>query len=112
MAVQIADGITKTIITPGDGVTFPVAGTSTVTVLYTGTFMDGTIFDASSSPFSVVIGAGKVIPCWDLGVPKMSVGEVAKLWCSWQQAYGENGDGQKIPAKSDLNFQVTLISIS
>ncbi|ORY19987.1 hypothetical protein BCR33DRAFT_730648 [Rhizoclosmatium globosum] len=106
----------KTIITPGDGVTFPVAGTSTVTVLYTGTFMDGTIFDASSLhgnvPFSVVIGAGKVIPCWDLGVPKMSVGEVAKLWCSWQQAYGENGDGQNIPPKSDLNFQVTLISIS
>ncbi|KAI9330050.1 FK506-binding protein FKBP12, partial [Obelidium mucronatum] len=109
-------GVSKQVLSPGDGVTFPVSGTSTVNVLYNGTFLDGTVFDASvlhgNTPFSVVIGAMRVIPCWDVGVPTMSLGEVAELYCKSEWAYGASGSPPLIPPNTDLNFWVSLVSIN
>ena len=42
-------------------------------------------------PFSYNIGLGKVIKGWDEGVMDMGVGEVAKLTCSPDYAYGTGG---------------------
>ncbi|KAJ3030765.1 UNVERIFIED_CONTAM: hypothetical protein HDU68_007842 [Siphonaria sp. JEL0065] len=113
--IQINEGVSKQILTPGDGVTLPQSGVSTVSVLYNGTFLDGSVFDASSlhgnTPFSTVIGAGKVIPCWDYGVPTMSVGEVAELYCKSDYAYGAGGSPPIIPPNTDLNFWVSLLSV-
>lgn len=39
-------GVTKEVITPGDGVTFPKQG-QTCVMHYTGTLMDGSKFDSS-----------------------------------------------------------------
>jgi FKBP-type peptidyl-prolyl cis-trans isomerase len=80
---------------------------------YIGTLENGTEFDSSvrrDVPFTVVIGAGKVIKGWDEGLPGMKVGGKRKLHIPYGAAYGDQGNA-KIPPKSNLNFEVELLSI-
>jgi FKBP-type peptidyl-prolyl cis-trans isomerase len=80
---------------------------------YIGTLENGFEFDSSvrrDIPFTVQIGAGKVIKGWDEGLPGMKVGGKRKLHIPYQLAYGDRAT-PKIPAKSNLNFEVELLSI-
>lgn len=102
----------KTIQTVGTGWESPAAGAE-VTVHYTGTLDDGTVFDSSrerDSPFVFKLGEGQVIRGWDDGVKTMKKGERATLRCAPEYAYGEAGSPPKIPANATLNFDVELIS--
>lgn len=86
-----------------------------ISVLYTGTLDDGTVFDASSlhgnQPFSFPLGAGKVIQGWDLGVVGMKVGGTRELTIPPAMAYGSRSIGS-IPPNSTLHFKVQLLSVS
>jgi FKBP-type peptidyl-prolyl cis-trans isomerase FkpA len=88
----------------------------TVSVLYTGTLDNGTVFDASSlhgnQPFSFALGAGQVIQGWDLGVVGMKVGGTRELTIPPALAYGANSPAPSIPANSTLHFKVQLLSVS
>ena len=87
---------------------------STVSVHYTGYLEDGTIFDSSISrgePISFPIGVGRVIKGWDEGISLLKVGEKARLLIPYQLAYGERGAGQMIKPRTDLIFDVELISV-
>jgi FK506-binding protein 1 len=106
-------GVTKRLISPGDGVNFPQKG-NTVVIHYTGTLQDGTKFDSSHDrkrPFETRIGVGQVIRGWDEGVPQMSKGERAVLTISGDYAYGERGYPGLIPPNATLIFEVELIDI-
>lgn len=95
-----------------DGAT--VTAGSTVAVHYTGYLYDGTIFDSSISrgePISFPIGVGRVIKGWDEGISLLKVGEKARLLIPYQLAYGERGAGQMIKPRTDLIFDVELISV-
>jgi len=97
----------------GNGAT-PKNG-NTVTVHYTGTFMDGTKFDSSvdrDEPFSFTLGAGEVIAGWDLGVAQMKVGDKAKLTIPPELAYGRDGYPGAIPPNSTLIFEVELLAVA
>ncbi|XP_052067761.1 peptidyl-prolyl cis-trans isomerase FKBP1A-like [Mytilus californianus] len=86
-------GVTVETITEGDGATYPKKD-QTVVVHYVGTLTNGKKFDSSrdrGSPFKFKLGRGDVIRAWDEGVAKMSVGEVARLTCSPDYAYGSKG---------------------
>ena len=107
-------GVTKDVITPGDGAHFPKKG-DTVTMHYTGTLTDGRKFDSSrdrGQPFVTKIGVGQVIRGWDEGVPTMSVGERARLTITGDYAYGERGYPGLIPPNATLIFDVELLRIN
>jgi len=87
------------------------------TVHYTGWLTDGTKFDSSHDhpgdrPFAFPYGGGTVIPGWDTGFEGMHVGGKRRLYVPYQLAYGESGHPPVIPAKSDLIFDVELVSQS
>jgi FKBP-type peptidyl-prolyl cis-trans isomerase len=99
-------------IKQGDGVNFPKPGNK-VTVHYTGTLLNGKVFDSSKNrnePFTFNLGMGQVIKGWDEGVAQMSLGQVAKLTCPPDFAYGKQAVGGVIPANSTLLFEVELLS--
>jgi FK506-binding protein 1 len=107
-------GVTKTILQPGDGKTYPKQG-DRLTMHYHGTLAsNGQKFDASRDrgrPFQFTIGIGQVIRGWDEGVSQMSLGEKAILNITSDYGYGSRGAGNVIPPNADLVFEVELLSI-
>jgi peptidylprolyl isomerase len=101
-----------------------VLGTSQATskiewysVRYTGWLTDGTKFDSSfdhpgGEPLTLPIGVHRVILGWDTGFQGMRVGGKRRLFIPYQLAYGEAGKPPVIPAKSNLIFDVELVSVS
>ncbi|MCB5169595.1 FKBP-type peptidyl-prolyl cis-trans isomerase [Streptomyces bambusae] len=107
-------GVTRDVITAGDGQNFPKPGDS-ITMHYTGTLEDGTKFDSSrdrNQPFVCNIGIGQLIKGWDEAVPQMSVGERATLTISADYGYGSRGVPGVIPPNATLIFDVELLGIN
>jgi FKBP-type peptidyl-prolyl cis-trans isomerase FkpA len=98
----------------GTGAT--AASGDTVTVNYTGTLTNGTVFDSSlapgRTPYTFRVGAGTVIQGWDQGVPGMRVGGRRKLTIPPNLAYGSQGSPPAIPGNATIVFDITLLSIA
>jgi FKBP-type peptidyl-prolyl cis-trans isomerase len=87
--------------------------TDTVTVHYTGTLIDGTVFDSSvqrGTPASFPVN--QVIPGWTEALQLMKVGDKWKLFIPANLAYGPQSPGAQIPANSMLIFEVELLGIN
>ncbi|CAM3183690.1 FKBP-type peptidylprolyl isomerase [Pseudomonas floridensis] len=85
-----------------------------ITTHYTGTLADGTVFDSShqrGKPFQCVIGTGRVIKGWDLGLMGMKVGGRRTLFVPAHLAYGDRKMGAHIQPGSDLNFEIELLEV-
>ncbi|CAF1921826.1 unnamed protein product [Brassica oleracea var. botrytis] len=68
--------------------------------------------DAGRKPFSFQIGKGAVIKGWDEGVMGMQIGEVARLRCSPDYAYGAGGfPAWGIQPNSVLDFEIEVLSV-
>lgn len=103
-------GILKEIIREGHGDEKPFAGDN-VDVHYVGTLLDGTKFDSSrdrGEKFNFDVGKGSVIKGWDLGVPTMRRGELAKFTIRGDYAYGPTGSPPTIPPDATLIFEIEL----
>ncbi len=84
-----------------------------VRVHYEGFLEDGAKFDSSrdrGDSFSFKVGAGRVIPGWDLGIIGMKLGEVRRLYIPSKYAYGEQGK-KPIPPNTNLVFEIELLEI-
>ncbi|MEQ0720107.1 FKBP-type peptidyl-prolyl cis-trans isomerase [Stutzerimonas sp. Brlt_13] len=85
-----------------------------ITTQYRGTLSDGTLFDSSyerGKPFQCVIGTGRVIKGWDIGLMGMRVGGKRRLFVPAQLGYGERQFGAHIPPNSDLHFEIELLEV-
>lgn len=85
-----------------------------VTIHYIGTLLNGKKFDSSrdrNTPFSFTVGAGDVVPGFDIGVTGMKKGGVRKVRIPPRAAYGASPTSG-IPANSVLNFEIELLKIN
>ena len=84
-----------------------------ITTQYRGWLEDGSEFDSSYSrgkPFQCVIGTGRVIKGWDLGLMGMQVGGKRKLLVPARLGYGERNMAA-IPPNSNLIFEIELLEV-
>jgi FKBP-type peptidyl-prolyl cis-trans isomerase len=105
-------GLQYVITQEGDGAV--AESGQNVSVHYTGTLTDGTVFDSSverNEPFQFPLGTGAVIAGWDEGVAGMKIGEKRILTIPSDLAYGETGAGGIIPPGATLIFEVELLSV-
>lgn len=85
-----------------------------ITTQYTGWLEDGTKFDSSydrGQAFQCVIGTGRVIKGWDIGLMGMKVGGKRKLFVPAHLAYGERKIGAYIKPNSNLIFEIELLEV-
>lgn len=109
-ATKTPSGIVITTIKAGEGDS-PKA-TDTVKVHYTGTLIDGTVFDSSvERKEPATFQLNRVIPCWTEGVQLMKVGGKSKLVCPAALAYADRGAPPKIKPGATLVFDVELLEI-
>lgn len=85
-----------------------------ITTEYRGQLEDGTTFDSSherGKPFQCVIGTGRVIKGWDIGLMGMKVGGKRKLFVPAHLASGERQIGEHIKPNSNLLFEIELLEV-
>ncbi len=107
-----ADGIFQRTLKQGSG-SAPEKG-QTVAVNYKGMLLDGRVFDQSSlhgGPIEFRVGAGEIIPGWDMVVQQMRKGEKRLVILPPELAYGERGAGGVIPPNAFLVFEMELVEI-
>jgi peptidylprolyl isomerase len=87
----------------------------TVSMQYVGIAWSTSVeFDASwdrGEPFTFKLGAGKVIPGWDEGIPGMQKGGRRELTIPADKAYGAQGQPPSIGPNECLRFIVDLVDI-
>ena len=105
---ETASGLQYEVLTEGTG-DKPKAS-SRVTTHYTGTTLDGKVFDSSVSrgqPLS--FGLNQVISGWTEGLQLMPIGSKYKFFIPSNLAYGDRGAGGDIPGGATLVFEVELL---
>lgn len=85
------------------------AAGDTISVIYKGTTIDGTVFDEQQQ--AVEFQLQNLIPGWVEGLQMMAPGAEYEFYIPANLAYGENGVGQVIKPNSALIFSVKLVDI-
>ena len=112
VAMKASSGLRYVILDEGLG-SNPVQG-SRVTVHYTGTLLDGTVFDSSydrGEPLTYTHGIRQVIPGWDEGLSYIGERGKITLYVPSVLAYGSRGSGSIIGPNENLIFDVELLSV-
>ena len=105
-----ASGLQYQVISQGTGAR--PGPNDTVEINYTGTFVDGTVFDASAKhnpPGAAKIPLAGVIPGFREGLQLMQIGGHYKLFIPSSLAYGAERQ-PPMPPNATLIFDVTLVS--
>ena len=107
--VKDSTGLYYQVIAQGSGAT--PTDNSIIFVTYTGTRMNGIIFDSTTNSARTGFQLGTLIPGWRIGLPKIQVGGHIKMLVPSAYAYGCAGAGNgAIAPNSPLYFDVTLVS--
>jgi cyclophilin family peptidyl-prolyl cis-trans isomerase len=109
-AVVTSSGLRYIVLKDGSGEKKPVSGTQ-VTVHYTGTLLNGKMFDSSvnrGEPAKFAVG--QVIEGWNEALVTMRKGEKRTLIIPPELGYGAQGYPGVIPPNSYLIFDVELLA--
>lgn len=105
--ITTQSGIQYKIINTGNGES--PTDTSVVKVEYTGSYINGTVFEKSKKP--VTFPLNNVIPGWIEVLKIMKPGATYQVVIPPQLAYGEHGVDKKIGPNQTLVFTIHLIEI-
>jgi FKBP-type peptidyl-prolyl cis-trans isomerase len=106
------------VLETGEG-TEPIYFTSKVNVFYTGTFIDGTVFDQhefdDGAPVTLTVSS--VVDGMQTALQRMHVGDKWEIWIPGELAYGTNGrtgstTEVEIKPYTVLHFTIQVESIS
>lgn len=104
-------GLRFVVRAPGQG---PKVGAGdTVTVHYSGSLLDGGVFDDSDrhgGAFTFNVGSGQVIKGWDEALVGMRKGEKRTVIVPWWLGYGAEGRPPVIPPHAILVFEIELLA--
>lgn len=85
----------------------------TVSIHYTGSFIDGTVFDSSHQRGEpTLFPVNRVIQGWSEGLQLMKAGAKWQLFIPHYLAYGEHGFGREIGPNTTLIFEVECLAIN
>ena len=108
--IETPSGLQYTVITEGSGV--KATAKNQVKVHYTGTLIDGTVFDSSVSRGEpATFGVTQVISGWVEGLQLMSEASKYRFFIPSNLAYGAQGAGKAIGPHAALIFDVELLKI-
>ena len=97
----------------GDGI--EISNHSKVSVHYIGKLEDLSEFDNSyirGEVFKFQVGTRQVIPGWETGLLGMKEGGKRTIFIPYKLAYGDRGVGNSIPPKSNLIFEIEVLSVT
>ena len=104
-------GLQYEVLTKGNGAS-PTKDDKVI-VHYTGTLIDGTVFDSSVDRGEpAIFGVTQVIKGWTEALQLMSVGDKFRLFIPSDLAFGQKGSGAVIAPNSTLIFEVELLKIN
>lgn len=108
--VTLPSGLQYQVIKTGSGI--KPQPTDVIKVHYTGTLIDGTVFDSSvgKKEGPLVIQLNRLIPGWIEALQLMPVGSKWKLFIPYELGYGDQEQGA-IKPYSALIFEIELLSI-
>ena len=106
-ATEDPSGLYYEITNPGTGAT-PTTS-STVTVTYTGSLLNGNIFAPTTTTTSVL---SAFIKGWQIGLPHIAAGGTILLLIPSALGYGNSSPSIDIPDNSVLVFTITLTSFT
>lgn len=103
-------GLQYEVLASGDGAS-PVPA-DLVTVHYTGTLIDGTVFDSSVQRGQPAeFPANRLIAGWVEALQLMRVGDKWMLYIPPELAYGDRGAGGTIGPGATLIFEIELLGV-
>lgn len=116
-AVELeGSGMYYVIETPGT--TKPTSQCSYVTVKYTGSLPNGTVFDQTTGTSTLTYQLGNFIEGWKRGLPLIGTGGKIKLYIPASLGYGASGSYNSntgvytIPPNSMLIFSIEMTAVS
>ena len=110
--VTLADGLQYQIISSNPAGAMPTDSNS-VTVNYTGTLIDGTVFDSSAAHGGAqTFAVTNVVPGFSEMLKLMHVGDRVKVFIPSNLGYSTQGSFPSVPPNSVIIFDLQLLSIS
>jgi FKBP-type peptidyl-prolyl cis-trans isomerase len=118
-AYLAANAKKKGVIVKPDGLQFRIvqsgfgkrpATADSVEVFYTGTLINGRVFDGTSPGLPATFKVNEVIPGWTEALQLMREGDHWQLVIPANLGYGSRGAGSMIPPDQVLVFDMTLVS--
>ena len=109
--VTLDSGVQYKVISSGNGK--QPSATDSITAHYTGTLLNGKVFDSSyqrNEPATFQVN--QVIAGWQEVLPLMHEGDKWQVYIPAEHAYGENGAGPNIGPNETLIFDIELISVN